>query len=226
MPTTQQILVDIDLRYRNTFTTQQKLVWFNEEQRELFDVLELDSPPYNFLTVAGESFYPFPDNFDVTKVKVVTYQIDDSENPNYIEIPNLRNDDRQYAPYGFPWWAVVSDAFYLNVDPNVPDARNIYIYTDADPQEITTVNVSSAPDLPTKYQEILKLGVLKRIALARKDLTMGQTYDGLYQEKLNDVLWQRKLAEPEWITPIDMLPRASRGRYNERVPVVITQMME
>jgi hypothetical protein len=224
MQTSQQILDDVNLRYRNTFTTNQILVWFNEEQRELFDVLELDSAPYNFKTVVDENYYPFPVDFDVTKIKVVTYQIDDSTTPNYIEIPFERNDDRQYASYGLPWWAIVSDAFYLNVEPSVPDARNVYIYTDADPTEVTTSNLSVAPDLPTKYQEILKLGVLKRIALARKDLTMGQTYDSLYQEKLNDVLWQRKLAEPEWVSPIDTLPRASRGRYNERVPIVITQM--
>lgn len=224
MPTVQAILNDIDLRYRNTFTIDQKLVWLNEEQRELFDVLELDSAPYNFETVAGENYYPFPADFDVTKIKVVTYQIDDSATPNYIEIPFERNDDRQYASYGLPWWAIVSDAFYLNVEPSVPDARNIYIYTDADPTEVTEANLSAAPDLPVRFQELLKVGVLKRIALARKDLAMGQTYDGLYQEKINDVIWNKKLAEPEFITPIDMLPRASRGRYNERTAIVITQM--
>ena len=203
MATAQAILDDIDLRYRNTFTSSQKLVWFNEEQRELFDVLELDSAPYNFTTVADENFYAFPADFDVTKIKVVTYQNDDTDDPNYIEIPFKRNDDNQYGSSDV-WYTVISDSFYLYVPDTVPADRNVYIYCDADPAEVTTANVSSAPELPTKYQELLKLGVLKRIAGARKDIQMRNSYDAEYQEKIVEVLWQRKLKEPEFITPIDM----------------------
>ena len=56
MATSTAIITDIDLRYRNTFTQPQKLIWFNEEQQELFDVLEIDSPPYTFATVLNENF--------------------------------------------------------------------------------------------------------------------------------------------------------------------------
>jgi hypothetical protein len=35
-------LTDVDLRYRNSFTTAQKLVWMTEEQSELFEVLEIE----------------------------------------------------------------------------------------------------------------------------------------------------------------------------------------
>lgn len=225
MATSQAILDDINLRYRNTFTTSQKLAWFNEEQRELFDILELDSAPYAFTTVADENFYPFPDQFDVTKIKVVTMQIDDSATPNYIELPNKRNDDRQYAAYGCPWWAVVSDAFYLSFEDALPADRTIYIYCDSDPVEVTTANLSAAPDLPTKYQEILKFGVLKRIALARKDIDMHNAYDITYQEKISDVLLGRKLKEPEWTQPIDMMPRIGRRRHYGTA-TVITQLSE
>ncbi len=201
--TAQQIIDDIDLRYRNTYTTSQKLVWFNEEQRELFDVLELDSAPYNFLTVADENFYAFPSDFDVTKIKVVTYQNDSTTDPNYIEIPFKRNDDNQYGNSDV-WWTIASDAFYLNVNDTVPANRLVYIYLDSSPDEVTTSNLSSVPDLPTKYQEILKLGVLKRIAGVRKDIQMRNNYDVEYQEKIVEVLWQRKLKEPEYTTPIDL----------------------
>jgi hypothetical protein len=204
--TSTQILADIDLRYRNTFTVSQKLVWFNEEQRELFDVLELDSPPLAFTTVIDENFYPFPDQFDVTKIKAVTYQINDSNDSSYIEIPFKRNDDNQAGGYGI-WYTIASDALYLYVAGSVPDDRNVYIYTDADPQEVTLANVESSPELPVKYQEILKLGVLKRIAGARKDIQMRNSFDMEYQQKVDDIIWQRRLKEPEFIQPIDMTPR-------------------
>lgn len=203
MPSTTQILADIDLRYRNTFTVPQKLVWFNEEQRELFDVLELDSPPYSFQTVARENFYPFPDQFDVTKIKVVTFQVSDSE---YTEVTFKRNDDNQTA--GAVWYTIASDAMYLHVDSSVPGNRNVYIYCDSEPVEVTSVNVDEPPNLPIKYHEILKLGVLKRIAAARKDIQMSNNYDMEHEQKVADILWQKRLAEPEWTQPIDVLPRA------------------
>lgn len=223
MATSQNLIDDINLRYRNTFTTAQKLVWFNEEQRELFDILELDSPPYNFTTVAGENFYPFPAGFDITKIKVVTYQIDDAADPNYVEVESKRNDDKQYSGYGAPWYTIVSDAMYLYIPETVPADRNVYIYCDSAPTEVSSANISSAPDLPTKFQEILKFGVLKRIALARKDIPMHNGYDLLYQEKISDVMLQRKLAEPEWVTPTDTMPHAG-GRWRRgATSVIITQ---
>ncbi|MOA40355.1 hypothetical protein D3C78_1622210 [compost metagenome] len=102
---------------------------------------------------------------------------------------------------------------YLHVPGGVPSDRIVYIYTDSDPTEVTSSNVGYAPDLPTKYQEILKLGVLKRIAGARKDIQMRNNYDMEYQQKIDDILWQKKLKEPEWTVPTDVMPRAGNRGY-------------
>lgn len=223
MATSQQILDDVNLRYRNTFTTAQLLVWFNEEQRELFDSLELDSPPYTFETVANENFYPFPDGFDITKIKTVSYQNNDAADPDYIEIPFYRNDDHQNASYGQVWYTVTSDAMYLYVPDEVPAGRNVYVYCDSDPTEVTTSNVSGSPDLPVRYQEILKLGLLKRIAMARKDSVMVSNYSAEYEQKISDVIWLKRLKEPEWISPVDVLPKSENSRLYGRTAIVITQ---
>jgi len=214
MASSQAILTDVDLRYRNTFTTLQKLVWFNEEQRELFDILELDSPPYAFTTVEGENTYPFPDEFDVTKIKTVTFQTNKSITPTFTEIKFMRNDDNQVGT-GI-WWSIVSNTFFLYVPDSVPGDRVVYIYCDSEPTEVTTQNITSSPDLPVKYQEILKFGILKRIAGARKDVLMKSNYEADYEQKLADVLWQKKLAEPEFIQPIDVLPHAGHYHYHGR----------
>ena len=207
MPTSQDILNDVNLLYRNTFTTEQKLVWFNEEQRELFDILELDSPPYAFQTVEGENFYPIPDGFDIEKIKVVTYQNQDTPEPNFDEIHFYRNDDYKNAPYGETWFTIVSGAFYLFVGGGVPDGRTVYIYSDSDPSEVTQANINLPPDLPVRYHEILKLGLLKRIAMARKDIVFQNNYDADREQKIAEVLWMKKLKEPEWVTPADVMPR-------------------
>ncbi len=218
MATATQILADIDLRYRNTFSQAQKLVWLNEEQRELFGVLEIDSPPYAFQTVDGENFYPLPAQFDVTKIKTVTYQLNSTPVPQFIEIDFVRNDDHQRGT-GI-WYTIISDAFFLYVPDTVPDDHTVYIYCDLEPEEVTALNVSSEPSLPTKYQELLKLGTLKRIAGARKDIQMRNSYDAEYEQKLADIMWQRRLKEPEFVQPIDANPKAGNwwawGNYPSR----------
>lgn len=212
MPSSQQILNDVDLRYRNTFTTAQKLVWLNEEQRELFDLLELDSEPYAFVTVEGENLYPFPDQFDPTKIKTVSIQINDES--NYVPLPFKRNDDNESAGYGEMWYTIVSNGMFIYAGEETPGDRTVYIYLDSDPTEVTTQNINSSPSLPTKYQEILKLGILKRIAGARKDIQLRNSYDFEYQEKISDLIWSRKMKEPEFSSAVDMMPRRSGIRYS------------
>lgn len=212
MKTATQIIAEVDLLYRNTFSTDNKLVWLNEEQLELFDVLNIDSPPYAFTTVANENLYPFPAEFDMTKIKVVTFQINDVVEPDFQEIEFRRNDDKQSADYDV-WWTIVSDCFYLYVPNTVPADRVVYIYTDSEPDEVTTANINDPVSLPTKYVEILKLGILKRIAMARKDVLMHNNYDGTYQQKIADVLWARKMKEPEFTSATDVLPTPGYGRY-------------
>lgn len=210
MPSSQEILNDVDLRYRNTFTTPQKLVWLNEEQRELFDTLEIDSPPYAFTTVEGENFYPFPEQFDPTKIKTVSIQINDDE--NFVQLPFKRNDDNEYASYGEHWYTITSDAMYLYAGQETPADRLVYIYLDSNPTEVTTANIDEPPSLPTKYQEILKLGILKRIAGARKDIVQRNNYDFEYQEKMSDILFLRKMKEPEFSSAVDMMIPSVRNR--------------
>ncbi|KKO51154.1 phage adaptor protein [Paenibacillus sp. DMB20] len=211
MSTAANLMADINLRYRNTFTTTQKLVWFNEEQQELFGILQIDSPPYAFKTVASQNLYPFPLEFDVTKIKVVTYQTND--NNVFTEVPALRNDDNQYASSSSLWYIVISNAMFLNIPGGAVDNRTVYIYCDSDPTEVTEATINLPPDLPTKYHEILKFGVLERIAAARKDVIMKNNFAADKQDKIENVLWEQKLQEPEWTKPIDVMPRAGNHGY-------------
>ena len=201
MPSISNIVADINLRYRNTFTNSQKLVWLNEELIELFDVLDIDSPPYGFMTVKDNNYYPFPDGFDETKIKVVSMQINNSSpDSTFQEVPFKRTDDNVYAPNG-PWYTIVSNTMYLDYPGGVTDNMTVYVYCDADPSTVTESTMDQECELPVKFQEILKLGVLKRIAGARKDIVMRNNFDAEYQEKITDVLWTRKLEEPEFIQP-------------------------
>lgn len=217
MATTQAILNDVDLRYRNTFTPAQKIVWMNEEQNDLFEVLEIDSPPINFPLQTDVQFYPIPTGVDIDRIKTVSIQINDSaDSPEFRQLPFQMNDDNSYA--GGLYYTIVGKSFFI---PNgTVDDRQIYVYMDSGPTEITTGNLGSEPSVPVRYQELLKLGLLKRIAGARKDILMRNNYDAEYQEKIADLELKMKQSEPEFRGPVDMMPRSGRNRTGRRVQFV------
>lgn len=211
MATSQAIMNDVDLRYRNTYTTDQKLVWMNEEINEMYEILEIDSFPINFPLQTDVQFYPIPDGVDIDRIKTVSIQVNDAEeHPEFRPLPFRMNDDNSYTYVADLYYSIVGDSFFI---PNgTVDDRQIYIYMDTPPDEITTSNISSENPVPVRYQEILKLGVLKRIAMARKDQPMMDLYKSDYEEKIADLDWKMKMNEPEWRKPVDMLPRPRRYR--------------
>jgi hypothetical protein len=218
VPSSQAILNDVDLRYRNTFTQPQKLVWMNEEVNELYEILEIDSFPVNFPLQTNVQFYPIPLGVDVDRIKTISIQANDSTtDPEFRQLPFRMNDDNSYTYVADLYYSIVGDSFFI---PNgTVDDRQIYIYMDTPPDEVNTSNISNESPVPVRYQEILKLGILKRIAMARKDITMYNNYNDTYESKISDLDWKMKMNEPEFRKPVDMLPRMNRfrtGRYDDR----------
>lgn len=209
MATTQAILNDVDLRYRNTYTVAQKLVWMSEEQNELYEILEIDSAPVNFPLQTGVQFYEIPIGVDIDRIKTVSIQINDlTDFPDFKPLPFRPNDDNSYTYPGGLYYTIVGEAFFIPY--GTVDDRQVYIYMDTPPDDITDLN--SEPGVPVRYQEILKLGVLKRIAMARKDVQMKNSYEADYEQKIADLEWKMKASEPEFRAPVDMMPRRSRYR--------------
>lgn len=212
MTTYNDILKDVKVRYRHTFTDDRIMVWLNESIREIYEVMELDSIPYLIQTIWHEHFYNLPDNMDVTKIKTVTCQLND-QSEVYTEIPFMRVDDMQFADVNTHWYSIVGGMFYVNIPSEILDNTPILIFCDSFIDTITVDNLNDPVALPTKYQEILKLGILERIAAARKDIVMKNNYSVEKEEKITEYAWQTKLAEPEWTRPIDVMPRAGNHGY-------------
>lgn len=201
MPTIKQLMADIDLRYRNPFSLDQKLVWYNEEMVEIYNIMDEDSLPYTFQTMEGENFYNFPPDYDITTIKVVNMEVNDQV---FVEVPAIRNDDDQYVSESQYWYSIVNNMMYLNTpDVKVPDNKIVLVYCDNAPTAVTSADADNQVQLKYKYQEILKLGILKRICQARKDVPMANNYDMERQQRIDDNLWLTKMQESEWYPAAD-----------------------
>lgn len=220
MATIQQLLDDINLRYRNTFTPAQKIVWMNDEQNELFEILEIDSVPYGFSTVVDQFLYPIDSEIDVDRIKQLTIQVNDTSPADFVDLPFKRTTDEvNVEDY---WYTLVERNFYVNVPSGAVNDRAVYIYLDSQTIDIDSNLLNVEPAIPKRYQEILKFGVLKRIAAARKDVIMVNNFDATYQQMVLEVEWKMKMNTPEFPTAIDVMPLKSRYR-NKRRSVIITR---
>lgn len=224
MSTIQTIFNDVLLRYRHSFTNSQMIEWYNELMNGIYEELEIDSAPYGFQLVDGQYYYAIPTGVDVNKIKVMSIQVNDGDPPAFDELPFYRNDNNQYADTSGIWCTIIEDNLFINV-PDVVQDRYVYIYQDKTPAKVTTDDLNEECELPYKYQGLLKLRLLQRVAETRKDTTFASNFKVLADEMEEDYVWSKKMNEPEFSSAVDMMPRQGGFRHYRR-PVVITQFME
>lgn len=216
----QDIFADVLLRYRHTFSNAQLIVWYNDIMIQMFEQLEIDSEPFGFLLVEGQNYYPIPTGVDVNKIKVMTIQTNDGDPPVFEEIPFFRNDNNQMSDVAGVWCTIIGDTFFINA-PIVQD-RMVFIFMDRTPLSVTVGDLGEYSELPYKYEGLLKLRLLQRVAEARKDVTFANNFKMVADEMEEDYVWSSKMNEPEFTPAVDMMPKAGRYR-NYRRPIVITQ---
>lgn len=213
MATIQQLLDDIKLRYKHTFTNDQVLVWMNDEQQELFDILEVDSVPYAFTTVAGKYLYPIPSDVDIDRIKVLSVQINDQSPASFQEMDFIENDPGQETSIGEYWYTLMQNNFYLNVPGGTVDNRTVYVYHDSQPTTISSSSLNIEPSTPIRWQEILKLGTLERICAARKDVVMKNNFAAEKEQKIDDNEWRMIMSAPAFTQPVNELPKRTGTLY-------------
>ena len=200
-----QLLPDINLRYRNTFTDVQKYGWMNDEQNDIFNIFKIERDPVPVPLVTGSKLYMRPPEIKyIDQVRAATIQVDSvKNNPHFVDLPYYRDFNKVRADDA-PWYTFLgSDKIYINVPNTDVTGRVVYFFLDATPDPIVDGNSKIA--VPDKYLEVLKYGVLRRIAEARKDIVMVNNYTASREELINDLLWTEVINEPEWVQPTPTL---------------------
>jgi hypothetical protein len=195
----------------------------NDEQNEIFNLFKIDIGPVNFPLIADVQFYPVPSVIDdVDQIRTATIQINDaSEFPEFEQLDYIRDGNSVRVDDNAYWYTIVGESLYINIPGGAVTDRQVYFYLDGSAEEITSG--SSTVSVPRKYLEILKLGTLKRIAAARKDIQMRNNYEAERMQIIDDMLWTAQISEPEFVSPADVLPRSGRYRRGSVAYITTTE---
>lgn len=212
MPTVQQLLNDIDVRYKNGYTDAEKIFWMNQVQKQIYQRVPHESPPYAFVTVADQAFYALPTDCDLRGIKQVTLQIDNDTtagDKDFIKLPYKRKDEPADTYERF--YSLVERNLFLNPMPDTNTAdRDVYLYYDKKPTDLTTT--TQTPDLDENFHELLIYGTLERVTGARKDSTMKSNYANDFNILFAQYEQMYQPNFPEYVTTRDVLPKRGRKR--------------
>lgn len=208
MPTAQQLLDDINDRYRNTFTDAQKIRWMNEVQRQIFQYVPHESPPYTFTTVADTSYYALPSDCEPQLIKYITIErkagTDDFEKLEYRQPEESVGENEEF-------YTIVNNLIYINPKPtSTTEGKDVFLFYNKKPAELNTTALNTKPDLEENFHELLVYGVLERVCASRKDSIMKSNYASDFEVLFNRYQEIYKNTKAEFVRTIDRLPKRAR----------------
>lgn len=213
MRTVAQILAKVN-KYRNPYSADDKVEWMDTVQRQIFQDVPHEAPPYTFPTVSGFAFYPLPGDCDPLGVKQVTIETKAGSNDfrplRYISVESnerFADQDEFYSIQG-------QTNLYLNPQPtDDTEGRTVYLYYNRRPAELSASNLGATPDIDPDFDELLELGVKIRIARERGEVADKNNF----QSDFDRIYFQYKKRYtnnfPEYPRAKDVMPmrRGNRG---------------
>jgi hypothetical protein len=157
--TLEEILKDVDTYVPNTISTEQKVRWINEIQKQLFRDYPVPDAVYQFETVPGLDYYDLPD--DCSTDRITNLVIDEQE------YDGLSLDSEETSFY----WIPVEGKLFIQPTPQ--DVMMGFIYYRPKPIELTSANLSAIPNFPEDYHELLVFGCAARVAKAYQDVDLA-----------------------------------------------------
>lgn len=212
MPTVQELLNTINTTYRNTYSTKQKVEWMDTVQKQIYQKVPKEAPPYSFTTVSGFAFYALPSDCDRFGIKQFTIETK-AGSGRYNTLDYLSIESTQNISPQAQFYSVLQNNFFINPIPTAEtEGKNVYVIYNRRPETLDPNNLDATPDLEEDYHELLVLGVLERIARARGEVEDKNNFASDYNVLFRQYENMYKLRQPEYYKTIDKLPKQRRGR--------------
>jgi hypothetical protein len=216
MPTVQQILENVN-SYRNSYSTAQKVGWMDTVQKQIFQDVPHEAPPYTFVTTEDFAFYPLPADCDPLGLKQLMIETKAGsgkyEALSYVSIESndrFSDSDEFYTIQG-------NENLYLNPLPTAETAgRAVYLVYNKRPEALSTANLSAIPDLEEDFHELLELGVKVRIARERGEVLDKNNFQADFNTLYLQYTKRYKNNFPEYPKTKDVTKMPRRGMAPSR----------
>lgn len=207
MPTTVQILADVDARLPNSFSESQKLAWINDTQRKIAKYLQVEQT-YDFVASSSMA-YSISTNIRFENIKHLytgdsTKIADISSTTIWKEHDPAGADDvlsgyKYYVP-NISHFTSTGTSTSLCLYPESTEVRVARIYYNTLLDDLTTTS-GNAPLWNSEWHDILKYGVMEIIAKAgnNPDIDLANNYRYEYNDILRDI--KKDNAVKKWKRP-------------------------
>jgi hypothetical protein len=212
--TVKQLLTDIDRRYPNTYSDEDKIDWINQSLQEVYKDLALEEF-YKFNTIKGERIYNLPTNCTIDMIKNVQMSINPvnlgNGEKNYRTLKNATNNETMNIP---SYYAGI-DETTIGIYPCPEDVYSVNVYYGKTPDFVS--KESDFVDINNRYINLIKYNVLSIICMSgnNPDIEVANQYILLYNNLVNEVL-QSKYEDRQkyYVIRDELRPRTSyRRRY-------------
>lgn len=212
MSTTGQILMNVKI-YRNTYTDDQIVGWMDTVQRQIFQDVPHEAPPYVFTTIADFAFYALPADCDPFGVKQVTIETKPGTE-KYKTLPFLSVESTVQLSASSEFYSVQgNENLYLNPLPTTEtEGKKVYVIYTKRPATLSTAALSAVPDLQEDFHELIELGAKARVARERGEVTDKNNFEADFQELFHKYQKRYMKVYPEYPVTRDVMPRRSRYR--------------
>ncbi|RAV22203.1 hypothetical protein [Paenibacillus contaminans] len=214
MSTVQQILTNVKL-YRSTFKDSQIIQWIDTTQRQIFQDVPHEAPPYVFTTIVGFAFYALPVDCDPLGVKQITIETK-AGSERYIELKFLSIESTQQISALDKFYTIQgNENIFLNPMPDAASAgKKVYVVYNKRPASLT--DVSQIPELEEDFHELLDLGAKARVARERGEIIDHNNFMTDFNMLFLKYEKRYKQSLPEYYSVRDTMPRKRRGTVYTR----------
>lgn len=183
--TAKQILTDIDRRYPNTYSEEDKISWINDTMKEIYKDLAIQEF-YSFNTIKGQNLYTLPEDCSIDNVKNVeiSSKAKTVTNSDWGRFNALKSSLRNQDMYEPSYYDGTEGLIGIYPIPN--GTYKINVFYNKKPKMIT--NVDDYIEIDDRYTDLVKFKVLSIIAMSghNPDIEIANQYILLYNNLIQE----------------------------------------
>lgn len=212
--TIRQVIADIDRRFPNTYTNDDKMYWINDSMKQIYTDLAIPEF-YSFGTIKGQNLYILPEDCVMENIKNVeiSEKVKDPINNDYGAFHSLRFALRNKKMYERSYFDATNGMIGLYPAPE-KSGYKINIYYSKRPKMITSLD--DYIELDDRYASLVTYLVIRTIAMSghNPDTEIANQYTLEYNTLLQEAKESKYEEQQKYpIIRDEIVPRLKYRRH-------------